>query len=632
LKHSDVHGAASTARLAGFGLAFMLIVLTGMLFLGACDPISVNIGPIQIGGTPVPPTNTVPPPTATPTPRALTGQVTDKYSGKPITGAEVTAGGVLTATNAEGRFYFDDVPRGATLSVMAEGYAPVSADTGIMERLDVQLRPNTLSGRVTDAGTGKPLEGVLVKLVLPGTQTSAQSPTPPAQSPTAPTTPTAGSMQPMSGPRLAAPPAGPPAQADTPTSAVEGSTTPAPTTATPTPTATPTRVPPTGPGFVATYTNADGYYFFKDVPEGASLTFKMPGYKLTRMPVGDTNRKDVALEVFKVEAIYITANVAAYPEMFNELIDFVDKSRLNAVVINVQNDQSEWVFNVKNPDVLAAKNVDPILPNMPALVKSLKDRGIYTIARIVTFQQKTMADNKPEWAVKSSVTGKPWMGGELNQQRWLDASLPAVQDHMVDMTREVLALGFDEVQYDYVRFPSDSAPAEPGDPVFSRPLTDIDRATALQQFLRKAHDVIEPTDAFMSIDVFGYSLWPDQNGKPILGNIGQVLDYLYDYTDYICPMIYPSHFSPGEQGCAKPAACAYELVHKAGEFAMKRFAGRKVKYRPWLQDFDWYGVDYTSPGTTRVTDQIRAAEETGAWGWQMWDPANVYEPRSAYYK
>jgi hypothetical protein len=533
------------------------------------------------------------------------------------------AGGVLTATTSDGMYYFEDVPQGSQISVQAEGYAQFTADTGAVQRLDVRLRPNTLSGRVTDASTGKPLEAVLVKLVLPqtitGTQTTTDHITPSATPVVTGTVPATDTLR--TGKVLAAPMA----QAPGASATVVGTP-----TITATATATPQRIPPTGPGFVATYTDANGNYFFKDVPEGASLTFKMPGYKLTKLPVGDTNRKDVALEVFKVEAIYITANVAAFPEMFNELIQFVEESRLNAVVINVQNDESEWVFPIKNPDALAAKNVDPILPNMAELVKGLKDRGIYTIARIVTFQQKTMADNKPEWAITSSVTGKPWKGGELNQQRWLDASRPEVQDHLVAMTKEVLALGFDEVQYDYVRFPSDPAPTEPGDPVFSRPLTTTDMAMSLQQFLKKAHSVTEATDAFMSIDVFGYTLWPDRNGQPILGSIGQVLEYLYDYTDYICPMIYPSHFSPGEEGCKRPAACAYELVRKAGEYAQKRFEGRRVKYRPWLQDFDWYGVDYTSPGSTKVIDQIRAAEETGAWGWQMWDPANVYEPRSAY--
>lgn len=97
-------------------------------------------------------------------------------------------------------------------------------------------------------------------------------------------------------------------------------------------------------------------------------------------------------------------------------------------------------------------------------------------------------------------------------------------------------------------------------------------------------------------------------------------------------MIYPSHFSPGEQGCRVPAACAYELVQKSGEFAAERFAGKRAKYRPWLQDFDWDPVDYTSRGTTKVTDQFRACEETNCWGMQWWDPANNYEPRAAFKK
>ena len=86
--------------------------------------------------------------------------------------------------------------------------------------------------------------------------------------------------------------------------------------------------------------------------------------------------------------------------------------------------------------------------------------------------------------------------------------------------------------------------------------------------------MIEPTDAFMSIDIFGYTLWPDRDGKTMNGVLGQVFEYLVDHTDYVCPMIYPSHFSPGEQNCPKPEVCAYKLVHKSGEFATTRFVGK----------------------------------------------------------
>ncbi len=622
--------------------AFSALALLTMLALAGCQIGPVNLG----GGTPVPtvpPTNTVPPPTPTTPPRPLAGHVLDTVTGKPIANADVTAGGVLTETTTDGAFYFDDVPLGSKVTIAADGYAKIEADPGSGKQFDAKLRPNSLSGQVTDKTTGQPLAGVLVKLVLPQspvTPTTNITGTAPIAA-TAVATPTATTQSTGMlgfGNVLAAPlAASTQAAGDSSTAAGDGSTpTDAPPSATPappTPTALPPLVPPTGPGFVSVYTDASGNYFFKNVPQGASLTFKMPGYKLTKLPVDETGKKDVALDQFKVEGIYITANVAASPDLLNELLDFIPKSRINTVVLNVQDDASAWVFDVKNPDVIAAKNTDEFLKEMPDLVKRLKGMGLYTIARVVTFQQKTMAEARPDWAVKSSTTGKPWKGGYTAAQRWLDASNPAAQDYMVDMTKEVIGLGFDEVQYDYIRFPSDPAPSETGDMVFAGgTLTDTGKELALQQFFKKAYAVIEPSDAFMSADVFGYSLWPDQDGKPILGVIGQVPSYLLPYTDYLSPMIYPSHFSAGEQNCAKPATCAYTLVRKSGEYAADIFKGYRAKYRPWLEDFDWPGADYTSPGTTKVADQIRAAKETNAWGWLWWDASNQYEPRASFLK
>ena len=172
-----------------------------------------------------------------------------------------------------------------------------------------------------------------------------------------------------------------------------------------------------------------------------------------------------------------------------------------------------------------------------------------------------------------------------------------------------LAWAFDEIQYDYVRFPSDPAPKEPGKPTFMNAPDDTAKANAIEQFLTQAHAIVEPTDAFMSIDVFGYTLWPDLGrSRERCDKAG--IENMIDHTDYMSPMIYPSHFSPGESGCPRPAGCAYKMVHVSGEYAMKRFEGHKAKYRPWLEDFDWPpNFDYTSPGTTKVAEQIQAAEE-----------------------
>lgn len=639
-------------------LVFALAALTAFVMSGC------SIGPLEIGGsssataTPISgqgtsgtavsgnPASAAPAATSTPAGKSLSGKVVDAYTNQPIGGAEITAAGILTETTSDGAFSFDSLPLNARLTAKADGYAQGDVDPGSSSNLTIQLKPNTISGRVTDGSTGKPLAGVLVKLVFPVAQpvtgTTTVTTTNEVTATVVPTAtqPTTGTMG--YGKGLAAPPREVLLAPDSTATASTGGSS-SPVTATqvltpstplpPTATPTPKPIPPTGPGFVAVYTNEDGSYFFKDVPQGAMLTFKMPGYKLTKVPASDAAKKDVALDVFQVHAAYITAPVAATKNMYDPLVDFISNSRFNAVVLNVQNDNSEWVFDTKDPDAVNANNTDVFMAHMADKVKALHDKGLYVIARVVTFQQPTMAKARLDMAVKSSVTGKAWLGGQLNQQAWIDPSNPIVQDYMLEMTKEVLSLGFDEIQYDYVRFPSDPAPKEPGDPVFMNAPTNIAKAQVLQQFLKKAHDLIEPTDAFMSIDVFGYTLWPDREEGPVNGSIGQVFEYLIDNTDYMAPMIYPSHFSPGESGCAHPAGCAYLMVHKSGEFAMKRFAGHKAKYRPWLEDFDWPpSYDYTSPGTTKVQEQIQAASETGAWGWMMWDPANDYEPRAVFKK
>jgi hypothetical protein len=629
-------GRTTERRTAGaITFALCLVAMLGLLLVAACD-----LGGDSTDGAPGPVNPNPDLPNATATAGMLiTGIVKDLNTGLPISGAEVTAGGILTATAQDGRFYFEGIPPNSVVEVVAEGYEGATVEAGADGQVAVDLKPDSIGGRVTDASTGKPLARVLVRLDLPKA--------PPAQPVTGTETltgtpgveiePTVALTESHRVNGLAAPVLATPVRttetSDEDDATPETVATPTETPLPPTPTATPTplKEPPTGEGFIATYTDQNGEYRFNGAPPGSSLTFKMPGYKLAKLPA-DQPRKDVALEVFKAEAIYMTANIAASPDLRDDLLAWARTSRINSIVLNVQNDASEWVFEVKNADVIEADNTDIILPTMPDLVKKLRDQGFYVIARVVTFQQKTMADAQPDWCVKSGSSGKCWKGGYAGHQKWLDASNPAAQDHLVEMTKEVLALGFDEIQYDYVRFPSDPAPNEAGPMVFSEPITDTGKIMALQGFLKKAYAVIEPTDAFMSIDVFGYAIWPDIEGEPYLGVIGQAIPQLIDYTDYICPMIYPSHFVVGEQGCDVPAACAYELIKASGEFAKPRFEGHRTKYRPWLQDFDWGKTDYTSRNSKRVQQQIQACEETDCWGWQMWDPANEYLPRAAFEK
>ena len=611
------------------GVIILMLCALAMLALAACD----LGGDGNKDGTPGPNNPDGGPPSTQVVSRPLVGTVKDANTGQPISGVEVTAGGILTATNADGRYYFDDVPPNAKVEIVAVGYEATSVESGANGQMEVTLKPNSIGGRVTDASNGKPLARVLVRLDFPQpapaqpvTGTETITGTPPVATPAlTDSLRISGLAAPLRATSIAT------IQKPKPTirNTIAPTATPVPPTLTVTP--LPPRDPPTGEGFIATYTDENGEYRLPGAAPGSTLTFKMPGYKLTKAPA-DQPRKDIALEVFKAEAIYMTANIASVPSLRDELLDWAEDTRINSIVLNVQNDASEWSFEVKNKDVIEAGNAELLLPNLAEIVKGMRDRGFYVIARVVVFQQKTMAEKRPEWAVRSTAHPGPWRGGYNAHQKWLDASNPAAQDHIIEMTKEVLAFGFDEIQYDYVRFPSDAAPNEEGDMVFSRPLDNKTKPIALQGFLKKAYAVIEPTDAFLSIDVFGYAVWPDQNGEPYMGVIGQAIPELIPYTDYISPMIYPSHFVVGEQGCDVPAACAYELVKASGEFARPRFEGQRAKYRPWLQAFDWGKTDYTSKNSKRIPQQIKACDETDCWGWLMWDPANEYYPRSAFDK
>jgi hypothetical protein len=123
----------------------------------------------------------------------------------------------------------------------------------------------------------------------------------------------------------------------------------------------------------------------------------------------------------------------------------------------------------------------------------------------------------------------------------------------------------------------------------------------------------------------GSTAWPDQNGQPLNGAIGQVFERMIGHTDYVSPMIYPSHFTNGEMGFANPNAHPYEIIKQAGIYTNDRIAGQRAKYRPWLQAFDWMDdVDYEGdPHSIQV--QIQAAEESNAEGWLMWDASNKYK-------
>ncbi len=369
------------------------------------------------------------------------------------------------------------------------------------------------------------------------------------------------------------------------------------------------------------------------MPPNPTLHFKYAGYELAKIPTQHEMVKDVALKQFHVHGLYYTAEWAASADLMDKSLKMIDSKDVNAIVLNVQDNGS--IALVYDSHIPLAKEVGQAkyFDDLPGFVKKLQqEHHLYVIARVVCFVEPGLVSRRPDLAVKSSITGNPIKGGL--GQLWLDPTNPDSVAHILTIINEVKGLGFDEVQLDYMRFLSDTPEAQ-GAPIFQagngNNIPWQKKAEYVESFVSQAYELTRYTDTFLSGDVFGYILWPDQPEGPINRNIGQIWEYVIKHLDYVSPMIYPSHFSVGEQGFQLPNDHPYEIIHQSGVYAMQRLArtgDNPAKYRPWLQYFTMNGtLNYTSDV---IRLQTKAAADTGTWGWMMWDASNYYQYPDAF--
>lgn len=355
-------------------------------------------------------------------------------------------------------------------------------------------------------------------------------------------------------------------------------------------------------------------------------------------------------------AIYMSQCVAGTPSFRESLVQFIEETKLNAVVIDVKDYSGTIGFPTEDPRFEEASLANCGARDMESFVETLHDKGIYAIARVTVFQDPFYTDAHPEQAVQSvSRPGEPWK--DYKGLSFVDVSSKVFWDYIAALSKEAYAIGFDEINYDYIRYPSDG-PMK--DAVYLNP----DKAEALEMFFAYLHETVSPIGARMSVDLFGYTtVLSDDLG------IGQQLERALPYFDYVAPMVYPSHYNKGFAGLPNPNSDPYKVVYTSMVEAVRRalatetrvetLNGAKIfrdevvpaippsaespgvatttqkvatglytkpvhdqlKLRPWLQDFD-YGKDYT---VTDIEAQIRATEDAGLTSWFFWDPANKYE-------
>jgi hypothetical protein len=250
------------------------------------------------------------------------------------------------------------------------------------------------------------------------------------------------------------------------------------------------------------------------------------------------------------------------------------------------------------------------LENLAALARELHERGIYLIARIVVFKDAPLALGRGDLAVQTAAGGL-WRDRE--HLAWTDPFRAEVRAYNVAIAVEAARAGFDEIQFDYVRFPD-----QPG-LRYARPSTRANRVEAIGAFLAEARRALLPYNVFLSADIFGYVCWNLDDTM-----IGQRIEDLAGPLDVISPMLYPSSFQFGIPGYRNPVAHPYEIVYLSLERARQRGGLQPARFRPWLQAFGDYAFDHRSFGEDEIRAQIRAAERFGSNGWMLWNPHNRY--------
>lgn len=319
----------------------------------------------------------------------------------------------------------------------------------------------------------------------------------------------------------------------------------------------------------------------------------------------------------KANELYSAAEKA---NKLEKIIGIAVGTEINGLVINVKDDNG-FITYESNVEIVQKMNENtPIqIKDINNLLKVLKEYDVYTIGRIVAFKDKNFAVKSPEHSIQLK-SGGTWLDPNSGNIPWINPFDKYVWDYNIAIAKEASLLGFDEIQFDYVRFPDGAKKYNPITEFPGRNNRDKDEAIA--DFLEYAKEQLEPYNVNLGADVFGIitRTWDDYPE-----DIGQTWILIGEHVDNIAPMVYPSHYSTGWYNLENPNAEPYLVVKGAMEEAVEKNSSMEKPpiIRPWIQDFDWAGIEY---GPDKVRAQIIAGKELGIYEYMIWNPSNVYDP------
>lgn len=335
-------------------------------------------------------------------------------------------------------------------------------------------------------------------------------------------------------------------------------------------------------------------------------------------PVFPPRRVEPVSLPHQVRGVYVTGWTAGTPARFSALLELAEKTCINSLVIDIKDDTGLVSYYSSIPAVRKLGAWEEKIRSPEEMLEILKKRGIYPIARLVLFKDPVLARKCPDLAVQNT-NGGIWLDNK--GIAWVDPNSKEVWDYNIAIAKEAAAMGFPEIQFDYVRFPSDGRLEHC---LYSH-IGQKRKTEVIEDFLAYARERLEPLGVIVSVDLFGLVC-----SDPGHIGIGQNLEGVAGAVDILSPMVYPSHYYPGTYGLADPDRQPYATVYRSLTDAQKRLAEGDAhvygaRLRPWLQAFS-IKARY---GRNEILAQIKAARAAGVEEWLFWNAGSRYNP--AYY-
>ncbi|PRX31679.1 hypothetical protein BX659_1052 [Orenia metallireducens] len=306
----------------------------------------------------------------------------------------------------------------------------------------------------------------------------------------------------------------------------------------------------------------------------------------------------------EVRGIYINGWVVSNERKIDNLIKEVEESNLNSIVVDLKDVTGRITFSKNQNDI------SNLFGNgLKELIDKAHKKGIYVIGRLAVFKDPVFAKKNSKYALKyiSAIDNET----VINSNLWTSPYSKEVWKHNITIAEQAVKLGLDEIQFDYIRFPTLAVNSE----LIIRLEENRSRTDAIEGFLKFANERLGKYNILISADVFGLTTTAKGDLK-----IGQDITRLVDYVDYLSPMIYPSHYSAGFYGIDNPDSNPYDIIFESLEDAREKLGDKSYKLRPWLQDFSLRHI-YTDK---EVKEQIKAVKDNQISSWLLWNPRSVY--------